>query len=110
MDHQEYYQHIDRLSLFYHYYAFLDTEEYLADQLFIKSSSAGTLSRRICTERLSIPSDCLSCAEVGSDAVPGGLEELPKKMLLAGPYKLSGYLLCTLGQSAPRRKEGGVRL
>lgn len=31
-----FYQHIDRLSLFYNYFAFLDTDAYLADQLFIK--------------------------------------------------------------------------
>ena len=73
MDHQEYYQHIDRLSLFYHYYAFLDTEEYLADQLFIKHQVRVHFR-----------------------------EEYARKD--------SQYLLCTLGQSAPRRKEGGVRL
>ena len=31
-----FYQYIDRLSLFYNYFAFLDTDAYLADQLFIK--------------------------------------------------------------------------
>ena len=36
MEDTHFYQHIDRLSLFYSYFVFLDTDAYLADQLFIK--------------------------------------------------------------------------
>ena len=36
MQHTDLYQHIDRRSLLYTYFAFLDTEAYLADQLFLK--------------------------------------------------------------------------
>lgn len=36
MGDTHFYQHIDRLSLFCSYFVFLDTDAYLADQLFIK--------------------------------------------------------------------------
>ena len=36
MKHSQYYQPIDRPSLRYAYYAFLDTDAYLADPIFIK--------------------------------------------------------------------------
>lgn len=36
MQRTDFYQHIDRRSLLYTHYAFLDTEAYLADQLFLK--------------------------------------------------------------------------
>lgn len=36
MNHPSFYQRIDRFSLRFAHYAFLDTDAYLADQLFIK--------------------------------------------------------------------------
>ena len=84
MDHQEYYQHIDRLSLFYHYYAFLDTEEYLADQLFIKHQVRVHFREEYA--RKDSQYRVIVCRVRKRDQMRflAALEELPKKMLLLG--------------------------
>lgn len=84
MDHQEYYQHIDRLSLCYHYYAFLDTKEYLADQLFIKHQVRVHFREEY--GRKDSQYRVIVCRVRKRDQTRflAALEELPKRMLLLG--------------------------
>ena len=79
-----FYQYIDRLSLFYNYFAFLDTDAYLADQLFIKHQ----VRVHFCEEyvRGDSPYRVIFCHVRKRDRArfQAALEELPKKMMLLG--------------------------
>ena len=78
-----FYQYIDRLSLFYNYFAFLDTDAYLADQLFIKHQ----VRVHFCEEyvRGDSPYRVIFCHVRKRDRArfQAALEELPKKMMYA---------------------------
>ncbi len=84
MGNTHFYQHIDRLSLFYSYFAFLDTDAYLADQLFIKHQ----VRVHFCEEyvRGDSPYRVIFCHVRKRDRArfQAALEELPKKMMLLG--------------------------
>ena len=56
MEKVTYYQTLNRFSLFNAYFAFLDTEDYLADGLFIKHQLRVyfEIGRASCRERVSI--------------------------------------------------------
>ena len=84
MEHPQYYQHIDRLSLRYTYYAFLDTDAYLADQLFIKHQVHVHFREEY--GRNDSPYRVIFCCVRKRDQARflAALEELPNKMLLLG--------------------------
>lgn len=84
MEDTHFYQHIDRLSLFYSYFVFLDTDAYLADQLFIKHQ----VRVHFCEEyvRGDSPYRAIFChvRKRDRERFQAALEELPKKMMLLG--------------------------
>lgn len=84
MKHPQYYQHIDRLSLRYAYYAFLDTDAYLADHLFIKHQVRVRFREEYV--RNDSPYRVIFCQVRKRDQVRflNALKELPNKMLLLG--------------------------
>ena len=84
MKHPQYYQHIDRLSLRYAYYAFLDTDVYLADQLFIKHQVRVRFREEYV--RNDSPYRVIFCQVRKRDRMRflAAMEELPNKMLLLG--------------------------
>ena len=84
MKHPQYYQHIDRLSLRYAYYAFLDTDAYLADQLFIKHQVRVRFGEEYV--RNDSPYRVIFCQVRKRDRIRflAAMEELPNKMLLLG--------------------------
>lgn len=77
-----FYQHIDRLSLFYNYFAFLDTDAYLADQLFIKHQVRVHFREEYVRD--DSPYCVIFCHVRKRDRVrfQASLAELPKKMML----------------------------
>ena len=84
MDYPPFYQRIDRLSLRYSYYAFLDTDAYLADQLFIKHRVRVHFREEYV--RNDSPYRVIFCHVRKRDQARflTALEELPNKMLLLG--------------------------
>lgn len=84
MEHPTHYQRIDRLSLLYDYHAFLDTESYLADQLFIKNKVKVHFREEYAQNNS--PYRVIFCHVRKRDRrrFLAALNELPKKMLLLG--------------------------
>ena len=84
MQHTDLYQHIDRRSLLYTYFAFLDTEAYLADQLFLKHQ----VRVHFCEEyvRGDSPYRAIFChvRKRDEERFLSALAELPDKMMLLG--------------------------
>ena len=91
-----FYQYIDRLSLFYNYFAFLDTDAYLADQLFIKHQ----VRVHFCEEyvRGDSPYRVIFWFQAA-------LEELPKKMMLLGYIDYLDVCRALWGECQQQRKE-----
>ena len=85
-----FYQYIDRLSLFYNYFAFLDTDAYLADQLFIKHQ----VRVHFCHVR-----------KRDRARFQAALEELPKKMMLLGYIDYLDVCRALWGECQQQRKE-----
>ena len=84
MEDTHFYQHIDRLSLFYSYFVFLDTDAYLADQLFIKHQVRVNFHGEYV--RGDSPYRAIFChvRKRDRERFQAALEELPKKMMLLG--------------------------
>lgn len=84
MEHTNYYQPIERFSLVYAYFAFLDTDAYLADQLFIKHQVRVHFREEYMRD--DSPYRVIFCRVRKRDRARflAALEELPKKMLLLG--------------------------
>lgn len=78
------YQRLSKFSLLYSYYAFLDTEEYLADALFIRHEVRVHFLSEY--EKQGSPYRMILCRirRKDADRVTAALEELPRKMLLCG--------------------------
>lgn len=100
-----FYQDIDRLSLFYNYFAFLDTDAYLADQLFIKHQ----VRVHFCEEyvRGDSPYRVIFCHVRKRDRArfQAALEELPKKMMLLGYIDYLDVCRALWGECQQQRKE-----
>lgn len=84
MKHSQYYQPIDRPSLRYAYYAFLDTDAYLADPIFIKHQVRVRFREEYV--RNDSPYRVIFCQVRKRDRMRflAAMEELPNKMLLLG--------------------------
>ena len=84
MQRTDFYQHIDRRSLLYTHYAFLDTEAYLADQLFLKHQVRVHFREEY--GRDDSPYRVIFChvRKRDRERFQAALEELPKKMMLLG--------------------------
>lgn len=102
-----FYQYIDRLSLFYNYFAFLDTDAYLAGSAFIKHQ----VRVHFCEEyvRGDSPYRVIFCHVRKRDRArfQAALEELPEKDDVAGLYRLFGCMPCALGRMPTAEKRGG---
>lgn len=84
MEHPNYYQRIDRPSMLYNYYAFLDTGAYLADQLFIKHQVQVHFREEYV--RNNSPYRVIFCRvrKREQQRFLAALSELPTKMMLLG--------------------------
>ena len=84
MQHTDLYQHIDRRSLLYTHYVFLDTEAYLADQLFLKHQVLVHFREEY--GRDDSPYRVIFChvRKRDEERFLSALEELPDKMMLLG--------------------------
>lgn len=80
----DYYQQWKKFSLFHTYFAFLDTENYLADGLFIKYQVRVYFGDEF--ERLDIPYRIIFChvRKWDKKRFHAAMSELPNKMLLCG--------------------------
>lgn len=75
---------LEKFSLFYDYYAFIDTQNYLADNLFIKHKVTVHFMQEYYhpdTEYIVI---LCKCRKKDSERFCTALEELPNKMLICG--------------------------
>ena len=102
-----FYQHIDRLSLFYNYFAFLDTDAYLADQLFVKHQARVHFREEYV--RGDSPYRVIFCHVRKRDRArfQAALEELPKKMMLLGYIDYLDVCRALWGECQQQRKRGG---
>lgn len=84
MQRTDFYQHIDRLSLLYTHYAFLDTDAYLADQLFLKHQVQVRFREEYVRD--DSPYRVIFCQvrKRDEERFLSALEELPNKMMLLG--------------------------
>ena len=84
MNHPSFYQRIDRFSLRFAHYAFLDTDAYLADQLFIKHQVWVCFREEYV--RNGSPYRVIFCRvrKRDEERFLSALEELPNKMMLLG--------------------------
>ena len=100
-----FYQHIDRPSLFYNYFAFLDTDAYLADQLFIKHQVRVHFREEYV--RGDSPYRVIFCHVRKRDRArfQAALEELPKKMMLLGYIDYLDVCRALWGECQHQRKE-----
>ena len=75
---------IEKFSLFYSYFAIIDTADYLADQLFIKHKvRVGFGPEFVCPDAPYRVIMC-KCRKRDVDAFLAAIRELPNKMLLCG--------------------------
>ena len=107
MEDKHFYQHIDRLSLFYSYFVFLDTDAYLADQLFIKHQVRVHFHEEYV--RGDSPYRAIFCHVRKRDrgAVPGSHGRVAEEDDVAGLYRLFGCMPCALGRMSTAEKRGG---
>ncbi len=85
MEHNTFYQKLDRFSLFYDYFAFLDVEPYAAaDQLFIQHQVAVHFVREY--EKPGCPYRIILCKvrKRDTDRFHAAMAELPDKLRLLG--------------------------
>ena len=107
MEDTHFYQHIDRLSLFYSYFVFLDTDAYLADQLFIKHQVRVHFHEEYV--RGDSPYRAIFChvRKRDRERFQAALEELPKKMMLLGYIDYLDVCRALWGECQQQRKRGG---
>ena len=75
---------IEKFSLFYRYFAIIDTADYLADQMFIKHKvRVGFGPEFVCPDAPYRVIMC-KCRKHDVDAFLAAIRELPNKMLLCG--------------------------
>ena len=84
MEHPLFYQRIDRLSLRFYHYAFLDTDAYLADQLFIKYHVRVHFREEYVRNGSPYREIFCHVRKRDQERFLTALEELPDKMLLLG--------------------------
>lgn len=108
MEHPNYYQRIDRLSMLYNYYAFLDTGAYLADQLFIMHQVRVHFREEYARD--GSPYRVIFCRVRKRDQkrFVAAMEELPNKMLLLGytDYLEACHTIWSNRKSYHEEKEG----
>lgn len=84
MERNTFYQKLDRWSLFYDYFAFLDIEPYAADQLFTQHQvtvhSVREYGKPDCPYRIIL----CKVRRRDADRFHAAMEELPDKLLLLG--------------------------
>lgn len=95
---------IEKFSLFYRYFAIIDTADYLADQLFIKHKvRVGFGPEFVCPDAPYRVIMC-KCRKRDVDAFLAAIRELPNKMLLCGyPDYLIPYILRGSQKESPNR-------
>ena len=107
MEDTNFYQHIDRLSLFYSYFVFLDTDAYLADQLFIKHQVRVHFHEEYV--RGDSPYRAIFChvrkRDRRSEERSSG--RVAEKDDVAGLYRLFGCMPCALGGMSTAERRGG---
>ncbi len=105
MGDTHFYQHIDRLSLFCSYFVFLDTDAYLADQLFIKHQVRVHFHEEYV--RGDSPYRAIFChvRKRDRERFQAALEELPKKMMLLGYIDYLDVCHALWGECQQQRKE-----
>lgn len=75
---------LEKLSLFYNYYAFIDTPHYLADNLFIKHEVTVHFMQEYHHPEMEYIVILCKCRKRDSERFCAALEELPNKMLICG--------------------------
>jgi len=75
---------LERFSLLYDYFAFVDTGEYLADGLFIKHKVPVIFGDEFARSDSSYRVIFCKCRKKHSNALIAALQELPKKMMICG--------------------------
>ena len=75
---------LEKFSLLYDYYAYFDTKDYLADNLFIKHKVTVHFMQEHTQDDTEYIVILCKCRKRGSAAFCTALEELPNKMLICG--------------------------
>lgn len=75
---------IKRFSLYFFYYAFIDTEEYMADQLFIRERVRVWFGHEYVKPGSPYYAIFCKCRKKDAAAFERAMEALPSKMLLFG--------------------------
>ncbi|MCD8189197.1 MAG: hypothetical protein LUD78_03085 [Clostridiales bacterium] len=78
------YWKLDKASLRFYYYAFIDTGEYLADQLFIKHEVKVNFGKEFCKEGANYRVIFCRVKKQDENEFLAALAELNRKMLLLG--------------------------
>lgn len=75
---------LEKFSLLYDYYAYFDTKDYLADNLFIKHKVTVHFMQEYAHDGTEYIVILCKCRKRDSAAFCAALQELPKKMLICG--------------------------
>ena len=99
---------IEKFSLFYRYFAIIDTADYLADQLFIKHKvRVGFGPEFVCPDAPYRVIMC-KCRKHDVDAFLAAIRELPNKMLLCGQPDYLTFCEDLKKKTTAAKENGGV--
>jgi len=102
---------LERFSLFYDHFAFVDTKDYLADGLFIKHKVPVVFGDEFARSDSSYLVIFCKCRKKYTNALMAALQELPNKMMICGfsDYPQFCEKLKADFEEAHKRMKGGKR-